>query len=104
MSTTTASPDRHLIQEMAAALRRTAREADVEFLCADAQRVATMAKGAGEPGVSRLGIGVVIHTVPATRQRRPVVVGCADNRGQCIRTAADTSRFSKRTRRSRAWR
>jgi hypothetical protein len=31
---------------------------------------------------SRLGVGVVIHTVPATRHRLPIVVGYADNRCQ----------------------
>jgi hypothetical protein len=41
-----------------------------------------MAEGAGELGVSRLGIGVVIHTDPATRHRLPVIVGYADNRGK----------------------
>jgi hypothetical protein len=33
-------------------------------------------------GLSRLGTGIVIHTVPATRKRLPVVVGYADERGQ----------------------
>ena len=47
-----------------------------------ARRVAATAKGAGELGVSRLGSGVVIHTVPATKHRLPVIVGYADNRGQ----------------------
>ena len=47
-----------------------------------ARRVAATAKSAGELGVSRLGSGVVIHTVPATKHRLPVIVGYADNRGQ----------------------
>jgi len=35
--------------------------------------------------VSRLGDGVVIHTVPATKSRLPVIVGYADGRGQWYR-------------------
>jgi hypothetical protein len=79
---TTASPDRRRIDEIAIALCRAAHEADVEIARSYAQRVATMAKGAGELGVSRLGIGVVIHTVPATKHRLPVILGYADSRGQ----------------------
>ena len=82
MSAMTASPDPHLIDEMAIALRRAAHKADVQLVRAYVQRVATMAKGAGKLGVSPLGVGVVIHTVPATRHRLPIVVGYADNRGQ----------------------
>jgi hypothetical protein len=67
---------------MAIALCRSAREADVELACSYAQRVAATAKSAEELGVSRLGSGVVIHTVPATRRRLPVIVGYADSRGQ----------------------
>jgi hypothetical protein len=44
-----------------------------------------MAKGDGELGVSRLGSGVVLHTVPSTKDRLPVIVGYADSRGQWYR-------------------
>jgi hypothetical protein len=44
-----------------------------------------MAKGDGELGVSRLGSGVVIHTVPPTKDRLPLIVGYADGRGQWYR-------------------
>ena len=47
--------------------------------------VATMSKGDGELGVSRLGSGVVIHTVPPTKDRLPFIVGYADGRGQWYR-------------------
>jgi hypothetical protein len=67
---------------MTIALCRSAHEADVEIARSYARRVAATAKGAEELGVSRLGSGVVIHTVPATKRRLPVVVGYADSRGQ----------------------
>jgi len=82
LSATTASPDRHRIDEIAIALCRSAHEAEVEIARSYARRVAATGKGAGELGVSRLGSGVVIHTVPATKHRLPVIVGYADNRGQ----------------------
>jgi hypothetical protein len=79
---TTTSPDRHRIDEMAIALRQAAHEADVEIARSYARRVAATSKGTGKLGVSRLGSGVVIHTVPATKRSLPVIVGYADNRGQ----------------------
>jgi hypothetical protein len=58
----------------------------VELPLAYARRVvATMAKGDGELGVSRLGSGVVLHTVPPTKDRLPIIVGYADGRGQWYR-------------------
>jgi hypothetical protein len=47
--------------------------------------VATTKQGDRELGVSRLGDGVVIHTVPSTKNRLPIVVGYADGRGQWYR-------------------
>jgi hypothetical protein len=86
MSTKTTSFDRHRIDEMAIALYRAAHNAAVELPRSYAVRVvATMAKGDGELGVSRLGSGVVIHTVPPTKDRLPLIVGYADNRGQWYR-------------------
>ena len=86
MSTKTTSFDRHRIEEMAIALYRAAHDAAVELPRSYAVRVvATMAKGDGELGVSRLGSGVVLHTVPSTKDRLPVIVGYADSRGQWYR-------------------
>ena len=83
MSTKTTSFDRHRIDEMAIALYRAAHDAAVELPRSYAVRVAaTMAKGDGELGVSRLGSGVVLHTVPPTKDRLPIIVGYADCRGQ----------------------
>jgi hypothetical protein len=86
MSTKTKSFDRHRIDEMAIALHRAAHNAAVDLPLAYARRVAaTMAKGDGELSVSRLGAGLVIHTVPATKDRLPIIVGYADSRGQWYR-------------------
>ena len=72
MSTKTTSFDRHRIDEMAIALYRAAHDAAVDLPRSYAVRVAaTMAKGDGELGVSRLGSGVVIHTVPQRRTASP---------------------------------
>jgi hypothetical protein len=38
-----------------------------------------------ELGVTRLGTGVVIHTVPNSDRRLPIVLGYADGRGQWYR-------------------
>jgi hypothetical protein len=86
MSARTTSPDWHRIDEMAVALCRVAHDADVDLPRSYARRVAaTTAERDPELGVSRLGIGVVIHTVPANKDRLPVVVGYADSRGQWYR-------------------
>ena len=86
MSTKTTSFDRHRIEEMAIALYRAAHDAAVELPRSYAVRVvATMAKGDGELGVSRLGSGIVLHTVPPTKDRLPLIVGYADGRGQWYR-------------------
>ena len=86
MSTRTTSFDRRRIDEMAIALYRAAHDAAVELPRSYALRVAaTVAKGDGELGVSRLGSGVVIHTVPPTKDRLPLIVGYADGRGQWYR-------------------
>jgi hypothetical protein len=58
----------------------------VELPLSYARRVATTSvENDAELGVSRLGDGVVIHTVPATKSRLPVIVGYADGRGQWYR-------------------
>ena len=86
MSTKTTSFDRHRIDEMAIALYRAAHDAAVELPSPYARRVvATTKEGDRELGVSRLGSGVVIHTVPPTKDRLPLIVGYADGRGQWYR-------------------
>jgi hypothetical protein len=86
MSARTKSPDRHRINEMAIALHRAAHDAAVELPPSYARRVAaTSAENDAELGVSRLGSGVVIHTVPPTKDRLPIVFGYADSRGQWYR-------------------
>ncbi len=83
MSTKTTSMDRHRIDEIAIALHRAAHDAAVQLPLPYARRVATMlAENRAELGVSRLGSGIVIHTVPPTKNRLPIVVGYADSRGQ----------------------
>ena len=77
--------DRHRIDEMAITLSRAAHDAAVELPVSYARRVAETTKSDEELGVSRLGGGVVIHTVAATKHRLPVVVGYADSRGQWYR-------------------
>jgi hypothetical protein len=85
MSTKSASFDRHQIDETAIALCRAAHDAAVELPLAYARRVAAVTEGDGELGVSRLGDGVVIHTVPPAKERLPVMFGYADARGQWYR-------------------
>jgi hypothetical protein len=86
MFTKTTSFDRHRIDEMAISLYRAARDAGVDLPLSYARRVAApTTEGDGELGVSRLGGGVVIHTVPPTKERLPIVVGYADARGQWYR-------------------
>jgi hypothetical protein len=86
MSTKTTSSDRNRIDALAVALHRAAHEADVELPRSYVLRVAaTIAKSEGELGASRLGNGVVLHTVPATKDRLPIIVGYADSRGQWYR-------------------
>ena len=86
MSTKTTVFERHRTDEMAITLSRAAHDAAVELPPSYARRVAAaVAKGDGELGVSRLGSGVVIHTVPPTKGRLPLIVGYADGRGQWYR-------------------
>jgi hypothetical protein len=71
------------VEQAAACLRDEALSAGVELPTSFSQRVAAAGlKREPKVGLSRLGTGVVIHTVPATRKRLPVVVGYADRRGQ----------------------
>jgi len=77
------SANRHQVEWVAEGLRRAAAGQGVELPVAYARRVATEGLAhEGELGVTRLEAGVVIHTVPQAKDRRPVVVGYADARGQ----------------------
>jgi len=74
---------RHQVEWVAAALRRAAADQGVDLPVAYARRVVTdgLARE-GELGVTRLGAGIVIHTVASAKDRLPVVIGYADSRGQ----------------------
>ena len=85
MSTKTTVFERHRTDEMAITLSRAAHDAAVELPLAYARRVAAVTEGDGELGVSRLGDGVVIHTVPPAKNCLPLIVGYADGRGQWYR-------------------
>jgi len=74
---------RHQVGWVAEGLRRAAAGQGVELPVAYAGRVATEGLAReDELGVTRLGAGVVIHTVPQAKDHLPVVVGYADARGQ----------------------
>jgi len=74
---------RHQVEWVAEGLRRASAGQGVELPVAYARRVATEGLAReSELGVTRLGTGVVIHTVAQTKDRLPVVVGYADARGQ----------------------
>jgi hypothetical protein len=76
-------PAHQQLERTAAGLRRSAHDAGVELPVSYSQRIAADGLGFGpELGVSRLGVGVVIHTRPRTTDRLPIVLGYADNRGQ----------------------
>jgi len=74
---------RHQVGWVSEGLRRAAAGQGVELTVAYARRVATEGLVHGvELGVTRLGAGVVIHTVASSKDRLPVVIGYADARGQ----------------------
>lgn len=76
----------HRSARLAAGIRAAAHDAGVELTTSYAQRVA--ADGAlrcEQIGVTRLGDGVVIHTVAETRGELPVVLGYADADGEWLR-------------------
>jgi hypothetical protein len=81
-----AGPSRHQVVWVASALQRAAAGAGVALSVDYSRRIA--AEGLQrEPqlGVTRLGAGVVIHTVPALPGRLPTVLGYADGGGQWYR-------------------
>ena len=63
-------------------LRYAARSVGVELPSGYTARIIQEAGPAADVGVSRLGAGVVIHTVPPNRRSLPVLLGYADGRGQ----------------------
>jgi len=74
---------RHQVEWVAEGLRWAAAGQGVELPVAYARRVAT--EGLAHEAklrVTRLGAGVVVHTVPPAKGRLPIVVGYADARGQ----------------------
>ncbi len=77
----------HPLARLAAGIRVAAREeAGVELTQSYAERVA--ADGAArcdQLGVTKLGVGVVIHTAPDSRGELPVVLGYADRDEQWLR-------------------
>jgi hypothetical protein len=76
--------DRH-VEDRCANLRRVARGAGVDLPNRYAERVVHDAAPLVGVGVSRLGTGLVIHTIPPNKRTLPVVLGYADGRGQWYR-------------------
>ena len=76
----------HEIEQAATALRRAAATLGIEL--STRYVWAVTADGLSrerEIALNRLADGVVIHTVPRTRDRLPIVIGYADHRGQWYR-------------------
>jgi hypothetical protein len=71
---------------LAAGLRRAANGLGVDLPVAYAHAVAAQALRCGDPvGVTRLGSGVVLHTLSEADDRLPMVLGYADANGQWYR-------------------
>jgi hypothetical protein len=66
-------------------LRHTARTAGVDLPGSYVERVVHDAGPLLAVGVSRLGTGLVLHTIPPNKRNLPVVLGYADSRGQWYR-------------------
>ena len=77
---------RHQIEWAASGLRRAAADSGVVLPVDYSQAVAAdgLARSS-ELGVTRLGVGVVLHTQPRSDRELPVVVGYADGRGEWYR-------------------
>ncbi len=84
MATPTRTRDRHG-EDRTASLRRVASGAGIALPDAYARRVVHDAGPTADIGASRLGNGVVIHTVPPNKRSLPVLLGYADARGQWYR-------------------
>jgi hypothetical protein len=79
-------PDHHQVAWVASGVRRAAHEAGVELEVDYARQLSADALSLdSQVGVTRLGAGVVIHTVPESNHKLPVVVGYADHAGQWYR-------------------
>jgi hypothetical protein len=80
------APSTHDIARVAAGIRTAAAEAGVT-LPVEFTRALAADGLAREPAlaVTRLGVGVVIHTRPDTTRRLPILLGYADGRGQWYR-------------------
>jgi hypothetical protein len=76
--------DRHR-EDRTANLRRIAGGAGIALPDAYARRVVNDAGPRVDIGASRLGNGVVVHTVPPNKRSLPVLLGYADGRGQWYR-------------------
>ncbi len=72
-------------EDRCATLRQAARSAGVDLPGSYVSRVVHDAGPRLSVGVSRLGTGVVIHTMPPNKRSLPVVLGYADGRGQWYR-------------------
>jgi hypothetical protein len=75
----------HQVEDRCASLRRAARSGGVALPDSYAARVVHDAGPSVDVGVSRLGTGLVVHTIPPNRRSLPVVLGYADGRGQWYR-------------------
>jgi hypothetical protein len=76
----------HQLAWLAAGLRRAAHGLGVDLPITYAQAVAAHGMRGGDPvGVTRLGTGVVLHTLPEVDDRLPIVLGYADANGQWYR-------------------
>lgn len=80
------TPARHQIAWVAAGIRTAARDLGVDLPGDYARRVAaeTLTR-CEQAGVTRLGRGVVVHTVPGDERTLPVVIGYAEPGGQWYR-------------------
>jgi len=81
-----AEPSHHQLTWTAAGLRRAARENGVELPVDYSRRVAADGMSrCDQIGVTRLGSGVIIHTLPGSPSELPIVVAYADSGGQWYR-------------------
>jgi hypothetical protein len=95
---------RSRVDPVATALCEAAHVAGVELPSSYALRVASVGLESA-PGLrlSRLGSGVVIHTVPATKNGLPILVGYADGRGQWYRDGTRHVETLARTAQPKLW-
>lgn len=81
-----AEPSHHQVTWTAAGLRRAAKDNGIDLPVDYSRRVA--ADGitrCDQLGVTKMGAGVVIHTLPGSPSELPNVVGYADGGGQWYR-------------------